>query len=114
MFSRKEKQPHKDGYVPGEYFVNESKNQYFRIVHKKNTVQDLQVLTHFVPIHFLKEADYNPEQHAIVRLVFDTKKQYFVESNQAITAENPDVLVMHDQTISKLRNQVPSFVELPP
>lgn len=112
VFSRN--QPCKDSYVPGDYFVNESKNQYFGIVNKKTSVKNLKELTHFVPIHFLQEADYNPEQHAIVRLVFDTQKQYFVESNQAITAKNPDVCVIHDRTISELRNQVPSFVEIPP
>ena len=57
---------------------------------------------------------YDPKKHSIVLLDFSKNKGYFVESNQDINVEHPDITIMSEDTdIYDLLMSRPKFVPLP-
>ena len=50
---------------------------------------------------------------AIAFLEFTKDKEYFIESNQAIKAGNPDVTVVNNAHLEELIAGLPKFVPLP-
>ena len=111
-----------DNSINGEYFRSRTKNEYFQIIDKKMSVGELSAgrkfLCSFVPLRGEMENrldlwGYDPKKHSIVLLVFSKNKRYFVESNQAITINNPDVTILFDSHIDDLLTRGPKFVPLP-
>jgi hypothetical protein len=103
--------------INGEYFRSRTDNKYFQIVKKDWDVGSLQHLTHFYPStemrYHLDRIKYDPDKWAIAFLEFSKDKEYFVESNQAIKAGNPDVTVVNNAHLEKLIADLPKFVPLP-
>ena len=95
-----------DGYINGEYFRSLSDNQYFAVATKS---VELRYITFFVPSNKLpKNIDFSKEK--LYRLEIVRDKKYFVESNQDITVDNPDVTEINIP-IEKLI--IPDFKPLP-
>ena len=88
-------------FIQGEQLILNTKNQYFSIINNNYQVKDLNKLTHFHPSSYLDKLNYDPSKHIIVRLEFNKNKQYFIESNQAITVDNPDVTIINNVTSIK-------------
>ena len=103
--------------INGEYFRSRSDNRYFRIVSKDCDINHLSDLTHFYPDSILSselyDKNYDPNKHAVVILQFTKNKRYYVESNQAITVDNPDVTILLNKDITELLTDRPKFVPLP-
>jgi hypothetical protein len=111
-----------DNSINGEYFRSRSKNEYFQIIEKKMSVGDLSIgiiRNRFIPLRGEMENrldlwGYDPKKHSIVLLEFSKNKGYFVESNQDVQTDHPDVTIMSDDTdIYDLLMSRPKFVPLP-
>ena len=103
-----------DMSINGEYFRSRTNNQYFCVVDKERAIDynRCRFMGDFRELDkALETRKYNPDKHALLRLVF-TNKPYFVESYQAITVENPDVSVV-DIPLDRLRTIIPPFEPLP-
>lgn len=105
---------HTDIHINGEYFRSRTNNQYFCVVDKKSTIDELNnMLGDFRPLEdAIKVCKYNPEKDKIIRLELTRNKAYFVESYQAISIRNPDVTVMN-VPLEELLLITPNFEELP-
>ena len=103
--------------INGEYFRSRSDNRYFRIITKDYDIKHISNITHFFPDSDLSDqlydTNYDPNKHAIVLLHITKNKGYFVESNQAITVDNPDVTILLNKDITELLTDRPKFVPLP-
>lgn len=107
-----------DYSINGEYFRSKTKNEYFQMVDKDCKVEDLSKLAFFIPSEKLSgrlyDWGYDPKKHSIVCLSFSKYKSYFVENNQDIKVDRPDVIVLSDMEIEELLLYSPKFVNLPP
>ena len=106
-----------DYFIEGEYFRSKTNNEYFRIIDKNEYMKNSQQITHFFPSSNLSShphfKNYDPEKHVIIRLEFNKNKNYFVESNQAITVKNPDITILNNTSIDELIVNTPKFINLP-
>jgi len=105
---------HTDMHINGEYFRSRTDNQYFCVINKNDTIDQLYgTIADFRPLHdAIRVRDYNPDKHRILRLEFTKNKGYFVESYQAISVKNPDVTIMN-MPLEELLLITPKFEELP-
>lgn len=118
LFTKSNERCATDRLVSGELFRKKSNNQYFRIVDKNTKISDLNSFRYFYPLHFIERDTnksighvFDSKKHMLVRLEI-INKQYFVESNQAITIDNPDVTILN-MSFEEIERITPEFVPLP-
>ena len=92
--------------IIGEYFRSLCNNQYFAVVPKST---DLKYIKDFKPSYkLLSNIDFH--KYKLLRLEIVKNKGYFVESNQDISINNPDVTELNINVDNLI---IPEFKMLP-
>jgi len=100
-------------HINGEFFRSRTDNEYFWVVKKNSTIDQITRIPSFVPSYKLPERFkyLNQNECVFVRLEFTKNKRYFVESNQDITVENPDVTIL-DLSVEEILENTPKFIPI--
>ena len=103
--------------IDGEEFRYHSKNNYYQIVNKNIKIDDLSKIKTFYPLKNLSNTldvrKYDPKTHLIVLLEFNKNKEYFIESNQDIFVDSPNVVVLNNVNIIDLLINDYDFIDVP-
>lgn len=104
--------------INGEYFKSKSSNEYYQVIQKNMTIEDMCYLEGFFhKEHFIRElknCNFANHTHIIIKLIFDNDKSYFVEANQNISISNPNFEVIQNiKDINNFINNLQPFVPIP-
>jgi len=102
-----------DYHINGEFFRSRTDNEYFWVIKKDSKINQLSNIPMFIPSYKLPERFkyFNQNECVFVRLEFTKDKKYFVESNQDITIENPDVTIL-DLSVKEILKNTPKFISI--
>jgi len=107
-----------DCLINGEYFRKKSSNEYYNIVSKNISVEDMIYIGGFFhKEHFIRElknCKFSNDKHIIIKLIFDNNKAYFVEANQNISVKYPNFVVIQNiSSVDDFINNLEPFVPIP-
>jgi hypothetical protein len=111
------KEPMTNRYVSGQVLRN-TKNEYYAVV---NHGEPMKNHGYFIPFNkissmYLYDSKYYESNHfdySILRLNFEDNKEYFIESNQDISVDNPSMTFLSRDEVLELIKTPPKFVILP-
>jgi hypothetical protein len=105
-------------FVDGEYFQSKSNNEYYNIIPKNMSVEDMCYIDEFfhknIFIEMLKNYNFSNDKHIIIKLIFDKNKLYFVERNQNISIRYPNFTIIQNiESVDNFINNLGPFIPIP-